>query len=124
MKRKRLDEDSRWTSHIVFASGELKIVQAFVNTAVLRTRTEEPAGPRPLAGALAAGARGRRAERSSCWADLPHRPARALGLRRQSGEVGRGPRPGLLRALSADRAGPQPALPLPPLKEGIKEIQC
>ncbi len=58
MKRKRLDEDSRWTSDIVFAPGELKIVQAFVNTAVLRTRTEELAGPparRPSAAGWRSG---------------------------------------------------------------------
>ncbi len=53
MKRKRLDEDSRWTSHIAPAPGELKIVQALVNTAVLRTGTEELAGPRALGRWLA-----------------------------------------------------------------------
>ncbi len=53
MKRKRVNEDSRWTSHIVPAPGELKIVQAFVNTAVLRIRTEELAGPQALGRWLA-----------------------------------------------------------------------
>ncbi len=51
--RRRIENDPRWTSHIVAAPGELRIVQAFVNTAVLRTRTEELAGPQALGRWLA-----------------------------------------------------------------------
>ena len=53
MKAKRKEADPRWTSHIVPAPGELMIVQAFVNTAVLRTRTEELSDPRALGRWLA-----------------------------------------------------------------------
>ncbi len=46
--RRRAEDDPRWTSHVTPAPGELKIVQAFVNTAVRRTRTEELSSPQAL----------------------------------------------------------------------------
>ena len=45
--------DPRWTSDIAPAPGELKIVQAFVNTAGRRKHAEELASPRALASWLA-----------------------------------------------------------------------
>ncbi len=53
MERRRLEQDPDWTSHIAPAPGDLKTVQAFVNTAVLRTRTEELADPQTLGRWLA-----------------------------------------------------------------------
>ncbi len=53
MKRQQSAVDPRWTSHIVPAPGDFMIVQAFVNTAVLRTRSEELADPRALGRWLA-----------------------------------------------------------------------
>ena len=46
-------DDPRWTSDIAPAPGELKIVQAFVNTARRRKHAEELASPRALARWLA-----------------------------------------------------------------------
>lgn len=53
MKRPRLEQDPDWTSHTAPAPGDLKILQAFVNTAVLRTRTEELPDPPALGRWLA-----------------------------------------------------------------------
>lgn len=47
--RRSAADDPRWTSHVAPAPGEAKIVQAFVNTAVPRTRTEELSSPQALA---------------------------------------------------------------------------
>ena len=46
--RHRATDDPRWTSELEPAPGELKIVQAFVNTAIPRQGSEELSSPRAL----------------------------------------------------------------------------
>ncbi len=52
-RRRRPSDDPRWTSDLEPAPGELKIVQAFVNTAVPREGSEELTSPQALGHFLA-----------------------------------------------------------------------